>query len=218
MGNTEGRLVKNLSGLTKEETDILVGSLLGDGCLRIMSKATVPAFSVSHSESQKKYVFWKYDKLKRFVQTPPWREERIYHRDRSRKTYSWRFQTLSNVIFLDLWRTFYKNGTKVIPDNIASLLRDAPLALAVWLMDDGNRNHDAVFLNTQSFSLEDQQKLSRALTDVFGFETTINKHSVSNGEQLYRVRINTESTKRLPELVKNYFLPELRYKIPHFSP
>jgi len=186
--------VKNLSGLTKEETDIIVGSLLGDGCLRKMGRCIVPAFSVSHSESQKTYVFWKYDKLKRFIKTPPWREERVYR------------------------RTFYKNGVKIIPDDIASLLRDAPLALAVWLMDDGNRNHDAVFLNTQSFSLEDQKKLSRVLTGVFGFGTTINKHSVSNGKQLYRIRIDTKSTKRLPKLMKDYFLPELRYKIPHFSP
>lgn len=216
MGSTEGRIVKNPSGLTKEETDILVGSMLGDGCLRIMSKAVVPAFSVSHSESQKNYVFWKYKKLQRFVRTPPWREERIYHRDRSRKTYSWRFQTLSNKVFLDLWRLFYRNNTKIVPDDIVNLL--SPLSLAVWLMDDGNKNHEAVFLNTQSFTPDDQQKLIRALNSVFGLRSTINKHSTSNGRQLYRVRIDSESTKKLQKLVGNYFLPELRYKIPHFSP
>ncbi len=64
--------------LTKEEWDILVGSLLGDGCLRIMGRSKVPAFSVSHGENQKAYVFWKYEKLKRWVNTPPWREERVY--------------------------------------------------------------------------------------------------------------------------------------------
>src|SRR3989344_3912070 len=162
-----------MSVLSKEEKDILVGSLLGDGCLRIMSRCTVPAFSVSHSEVQKPYVFWKYEKLKRWVRKSTWREERIYHKDRSRKTFSWRFQTLSNELFSDLYETFYKDRKKIIPGNIESLLKDQPLALAVWLMDDGNKNHQAVFLNTQSFSLGEQYKLAKTLNSVYGFNVTV---------------------------------------------
>ncbi|KKR45109.1 MAG: hypothetical protein A3G47_02745 [Candidatus Zambryskibacteria bacterium RIFCSPLOWO2_12_FULL_39_45] len=204
--------------LSKEERDILIGSLLGDGCLRIIGKTKFPAFSVSHSEKQKDYVLWKYEKLKRFVRTPPWREERIYHRDRSRKTISWRFQTLTNEIFSDLYHMFYKNGTKIIPENIDLLLRKSPLALAVWLMDDGNKNHNAVFLNTQSFSFEEQEKLSQVLHDVYGFHVTVNSHSKSNGVQLYRIRIDTESTKKLKMIIKSFILPQFYYKIPNFSP
>jgi len=207
-----------MSVLTKEEKEILVGSLLGDGCLRIMSRCTVPAFSVSHSENQKNYVFWKYEKLKRFVRTAPWKEERIYHKDRSRKTYSWRFQTLSNVSFTELWETFYQNGKKIIPNNLTSLLRNSPLTLAVWLMDDGNKNHESVFINTQSFTLDEQYKLSGFLKKAYGLNSTINKHSISNGKQLYRIRIDAKSTKKLPNILGKYLLPEFYYKIPSFSP
>lgn len=215
MGSTEGRNIRN-SVLTKEEKDILVGSLLGDGCLRIMSRCTVPAFSVSHSEVQKPYVFWKYEKLKRWVRTSPWKEERIYHKDKSRKTFSWRFQTLSNSAFMELWETFYCNGKKIIPDNLSSLLRHSPLALAVWLMDDGNKNHKAVFINTQSFTLDDQYKLPQVLKESYGLNATINKHSISNGKQLYRIRIDTESTRKLSSILHQYLLPEFYYKIPNF--
>ncbi len=215
MGNTEGRLVRIM--LTKEEKDILVGSLLGDGCLRIMGRSKVPAFSVSHSEVQKDYVLWKYEKLKRWIKTPPWREERIYHKDRSRKTVSWRFQTLSNSVFSDLYNAFYKNGKKVVPDNIIELFEKSPLALAVWLMDDGNKNHQAVFLNTQSFSLSQQQKLCQALHKVFGFHVTLNRHSKSKGVQLYRIRINTKSTQKLKSIVEGYILLQFSYKLPNFS-
>ena len=204
--------------LSKEEKDILIGSLLGDGCLRVMGKTKFPAFSVSHSEKQKDYVFWKYEKLKRWVRTPPWREERTYHRDRSRKTISWRFQTLTNEVFSELHNTFYPNGKKIIPENIYSLLKDSPLVLAVWLMDDGNKNHKAVFLNTQSFSFEEQQRLSVVLHDIYGFHVTVNSHSKSNGVQLYRIRIDTDSTKRLRTIVKSLILPQFYYKIPDFSP
>lgn len=204
--------------LTKEEQDILVGSLLGDGCLRLMSRCTVPAFSVSHSEVQKPYDFWKYEKLKRWVQRSPWREERIYHKDRSRKTFSWRFQTLSNAVFSKLYSTFYQNHKKIIPDNLVDFLKNSPLALAVWLMDDGNRNHKAVFLNTQSFDLVEQGKLVKALQGAYGLEATINKHSISNDKQLHRVRLSTESTNKLPKILGKNLLPEFYYKIPSFSP
>ena len=203
--------------LTKEESDILVGSLLGDGCLRIIGKCKFPVFSASHSESQKDYVFWKYDKLKRWIKTPPWREERIYHKDITRKTFSWRFQTLSNEVFSDLYKTFYKNGKKIIPENINELLGNSPLALAVWLMDDGNKNHQAVFLNTQSFSLNEQKKLSQALRDVYGFHVTVNSHSKSKGIELFRIRIDTKSTKKLKNVIGKYILPKFYYKIPNFS-
>lgn len=204
--------------LTKEENDILIGSLLGDGCLRIMNECKTPAFSVDHSEIQKDYVFWKYEKLKRWIRTPPWREQRIYHKDKSRKTFSWRFQTLSNEVFLDLYNTFYKNRKKIIPENIESLLKNSPLALAVWLMDDGNKNHQAVFLNTQSFSLNEQYKLAEALNNIYGFNVTVNSHSKSKGIELYRIRISTESTRKLKGIVKNHLLSSFYYKIPNFSP
>ena len=204
--------------LTKEENDILIGSLLGDGCLRIMWRCKFPVFSVSHGESQKDYVLWKYEKLKKWIKTPPWREERIYHKDRSRKTFSWRFQTLSNEAFSDLYNTFYKNKKKIIPENIELLLKDSPLALAVWLMDDGNKNQQAVFLNTQSFSLSEQYRLARALNDIYGFNVTVNSHSKSKGIELYRIRISTESTKKLKDILKNYLLSSFYYKIPNFSP
>lgn len=215
MGSTEGRKL-GISSLTKEEKAILIGSLLGDGCLRIMSRATVPAFSVSHSEKQKDYVFWKYHKLNRWTKIPPWREERVYHKDKSRKTFSWRFQTLSDRAFTELWEIFYPKGKKIIPKSLASLLKNTPLALAVWLMDDGNRNHAAVFLNTQSFTFREQHKLVGVLKEVYKLTATVNKHSMSNGEQLYRIRISTESTRQLPGIIGKYLLPEFYYKIPSF--
>lgn len=85
-------------------------------------------------------------------------------------------------------------------------------------MDDGNKNHQALFLNTQSFSLKDQQRLVNALKESFGLRATINKHSKSKGKQLYRIRIDTESAKRLAKVIQRFILPEFKYKIPTLSP
>ena len=204
--------------LNKEERDIVLGSLLGDGCLRKMSRAHNPAFSVSHGEAQKDYVFWKYEKLRRLVNTPPWQEHRVYHKDRTRMLASWRFQTLSSEAFMEFYTLFYQNSRKNVPIELGNLLKGSPQALAVWLMDDGNKNYKAVFLNTQGFILEEQRFLCTVLREVFGLDTTVNKHSVYNDQQLYRVRINTESVRKLVHIVKPYILPQFRYKIPGLSP
>lgn len=163
-------------------------------------------------------MFWKYAKLQRWVTTPPWREERTYHKDPARKLGSWRFQTISHDVFSGLYRLFYRDHRKIVPTNILELLQDSPLSLAVWLMDDGNRNHDAIFLNTQYFTLDEQKILIEALARAYKLNATINKHSISNGKQLYRIRIDTESTKRLRRIVERYILPQFRYKIPNFIP
>jgi len=207
-----------MSLLTKKEKDVIVGSLLGDGNMRMIGRNINPVFSVSHGEKQKNYVFWKYKQLKRLVNTPPWREERVYHRDRTRKLASWRFQTLSSSEFSEIYQMFYPQGKKIVPSNIEDLLCKSPLALVVWVMDDGNKNHKAVFLNTQSFSLNDQERLIGGLKKIFNLKATINKHSKSKGRQLYRIRINTESTKRLAKIVRKLILPEFRYKVPTLSP
>ena len=204
--------------LNKKEKDIIIGSLLGDGSMYMMGRNINPIFSVSHGENQKDYVFWKYQQLKRWVNTPPWREKRIYHKDITRKLVSWRFQTISNSVFSETYQMFYFQNKKIIPDKIDDLLWKSPLALAVWIMDDGNKNHRAVFLNTQSFSLVDQKRLIRSLEKIFGLKAMINKHSKSKGKQLYRIRINTESTKKLVKIVGKFILPEFKYKIPILSP
>lgn len=203
--------------LTKEENDILAGSLLGDGSLRIIGRGKFPVFSVAHGEGQRDYLFWKYEKLKRWIKTSPWREERVYHRDKTRKTISWRFQTTSNGVFNDLHNSFYRDGKKIIPENIKELL-SSPLTLAIWLMDDGNKNHNAVFLNTQSFSLDEQKQLSQILHDIYGLQATINSHSYSKGIELFRIRINIASTRKLKDIIADYLLPQFYYKIPNFSP
>lgn len=68
--------------LTKKEKDVVIGSLLGDGSMRMMGRNTNPIFSVSHGHHQKEYLFWKYRQLRKWVKTSPWQEKRIYHKDK----------------------------------------------------------------------------------------------------------------------------------------
>ncbi len=49
--------------------------------------------------------------------------------------YAYEFNTFTFRSFSGIYKLFYKKGTKVIPLNIYEYL--TPLALAVWIMDDG---------------------------------------------------------------------------------
>lgn len=178
-----------------------------------MGRSTEASFALDHSEVQKEYVLWKYERLREWVTTEPKVLTRSYHKDRTRQLASFRFQTLSHPEFTHWYKLFYPNGVKAIPENVDDILV-SPLSLAVWFMDDGNKNHKAVFLNTQQFQKTDQERLLSCLRKNFGLEGTLNKHSAYNGKQLYRIRVDTASTRRLSTLIGHYLLPSLKYKIP----
>jgi hypothetical protein len=197
--------------LRPEQHHLMVGLLLGDGNLRYPGRSHHANLTVDHGEVQKEYVWYKYELLKEWVLTPPSRVLRIYHKDPSRILGSWRFSTISHPAFTAYHRLFYRDGIKTIPDNIGDLVTH-PLTLAVWLMDDGNKNKDVLFLSTESFSIQEQNRLRSCLWERFQIESTLNFHSQSNGQDLYRIRMTREGSKKAAELVAPYILPSLIYK------
>lgn len=95
-------------------------------------------------------------------------------------------------------------GDRSIPDVALT-----PLALAVWLMDDGSRSRTSVYLNTQRFSEEDQMRLTDLLYRQFGIRATLNRDRT-----YHRIRIAVSGVPALRDLTTPYLLPELAYKLP----
>ncbi len=199
--------------LSSIQRDFLIGTILGDGNLRFMGRSTEASLTVDHSLRQRDYVLWKYQLMENLVLTEPKELNRIYHKDRSQTLKSLRFQTISHPEFTSLYNIFYRNGIKIIPLNIRNILR-SPFSLAVWFMDDGNKNRNTVFLNTQQFGIAEQKVLMNCLKDNFELETTLNKHWLFKGKQFYRIRIVTKSMKRFYDLINDYLLTSMLYKIP----
>lgn len=197
--------------LQPEQHHLIIGLMLGDGNLRFPGRSHHANLTVEHGALQKEYVWYKYERLKEWVLTPPNRVLRTYHKDRSRTLGSWRFSTLSHPTFTSYCQLFYRDGIKTIPENISDLV-EHPLTLAVWLMDDGNKNKDVLFLSTESFSLPEQDRLRSCLRERFSINSTLNFHSYSNGRALYRIRLSREGSKRAVKLIAPYVLPSLGYK------
>ena len=192
-------VVDNTVGsLTQLQRSIIIGSLLGDGYLRIVPGRHHALFEVNHSFSQKEYVDWKYEMLKSICRSGP----KMRRGNGSRIAY--RFSTRQMPELTKLQRMFYAGGKKNIPENIQL----DPVMLAVWFMDDGSRCRESdVYFNTQQFSQIDHEKCMQMLSQ-FGIESSRNKD-----KEYERIRIKKSSIRILYDVVTPHVIPSMKYKL-----
>jgi hypothetical protein len=191
MGNTVG-------SLTQFERSIIIGSLLGDGYMRIMPGRSDAFLEINHSIKACDYVDYKYNSLKRLCESAP------KQRDSNEGRVAYRFFTKQHPDLTDLYHECYKNNKKVIPKNIVL----DPIILAVWYMDDGSkcRDHD-IYLNTQQFSMNDQNLLLFKLREL-GIIARLNKD-----KQYHRIRILKESIQKFMEIIAPHVIESMQYKL-----
>lgn len=217
-GNTEGsrglvvqtvHLAKYKLGLTLNQTQssVLVGSILGDGTLRIGKDAINANFKVEHSLKQKDYVFWKYDLFKEWVTTPPKLSFR-YNENRIPYSKSWWFRTIRHPKLTLFHKLFYRDGIKIVPKKIMNLLD--PLALAVWIMDDGSLNGNKIDLSTYSFKLEEIKLLQTVFLAKFALKSSFYK----DRDKGLRMYFSKQETQKFIPLISPFIIPSLAYKVP----
>ncbi len=194
---TVGNTVGSLSGVQR---DIVIGALLGDGAMRCKTNALL---EINHSFRQHRYVDWKFRHLAKLVLTPP----RVRSGNGERVAY--RFVTRSLAELTPYYRLFYESGMKRVPKHVIL----TPLTLAVWFMDDGCRSRRAVYLNTQQFDRESQQRLLDLLWQQWGIEASLNRDKT-----YYRIRLSVAGTDRLRRVIDPWLLPDFRYKLPQVTP
>lgn len=81
-----------------------------------------------------------------------------------------RFSTFSFTSLNWLQDSFYVDGIKVIPQWIGMYL--TPLAIAVWISDDGCTSGYGLKLATNCFTHADQQRLCDLLIELYGIKAT----------------------------------------------
>ena len=186
-----------MGSLTQLQKSILIGSIFGDGYLRIIKGRKNAFLEINHSLKQKKYVDWKYKILGDIVAGEP----KARKNNGSRMSY--RFYTKQNHELTKLFNLFYKNGKKIIPN-----IKLNPIILAVWFMDDGSRCRDCdVYLNTQQFDFESQTKIISLLKSL-NLEARLNKD-----KKYQRVRFLKSSLPKLNDLISKYVIPSMEYKL-----
>jgi|AntAceMinimDraft_16_1070373.scaffolds.fasta_scaffold16544_1 recombination protein RecA len=207
MGNIVGRQIY----ISSFQREVIDGTILGDGRIECRSKGIrvfpkTARIRIHQGESQKDYLYWKYQILRDFVSQKPKRIICGKNHQGDKNYYSWYFHTITIEFFGELYQQFYLNGYKIVPKDISHIL--TPLSLAVWYMDDGCFSQGTAILNTQNFSFNEQKILQKSLKEKFNLKVTINKD-----RNRWRLRIKKEDFSRFSSLIKDYIIPSMRYKI-----
>lgn len=185
---------------------VIVGSLLGDGHAERLQNGGV-RMRFRQQAKHKVYIFW----LHSFLYERGYCTKNLpilFEQKYGDKTYqAYRFGTLGFSSFMCIYKLFYTNKkVKVIPKNISELL--TPLALAIWVMDDGTWKNPGVRIATNCFTKEDVELLSLALDSKFNLKSSLHKNN--NNYQLY---IKQESIPLLRKLILRYMVPSMLYKL-----
>ena len=94
------------------QRSFIIGSLLGDGTMRMGKGAINANFKVEQGVVQKDYVFWKYEILKSLVFTEPKISYR-YNPEKEIYPKSWWFRTIRHPLLTQIYDTFYiRDGYK----------------------------------------------------------------------------------------------------------
>jgi len=205
--------IKNKLRLSNRQKSVIFGSLLGDGTMRIGKDAINANFKVEHGLKQKDFVFWKFKELKNFVFTEPKLSFR-YDENGSKYQKSWWFRTIRHPEITTIYRMFYlgdgyKTGKKVVPNNIYLDKYLNPLALSIWIMDDGSNNNKSINISTYSFSHNDVKRLKSYLQKRYLLNSKIYK----DRDIGYRIFFNKINTRALVQIISPYFINSMKYKL-----
>lgn len=194
--------------LSDDQREILIGILLGDAHLETQNQGKTYRLKIEQSLGHQEYVDHLYEIFKEWVNTPP--KERNLSRN-GKTSINFKFSTLSHESFRFYAHQFYGKDKKSIPKQIHKWL--TPKALAYWYMDDGSRKSNqskGVIFNTQGFSPEDVQILSKVLLENFKLKNSIRKQK--DELQIY---VSGHSSKMFQALVEPHIINSMRYKLPY---
>jgi len=198
------------SPLSKKCLEIILGSLLGDGSLKIHKHYKNARFSFRHSIVQKEYFFWKLKEMKEISSKNCWW---IQKNDGGfSKNDKIRYQSLAKPSLTEIYDLVSKRGKFKIKRKWLNLL--TPLSLAIWWMDDGSiigSGRKGVFC-TDSFSRKEQLILSQYLNKVWGIKVKVGEKKKNSG--VYRLWIySPEHMKKFLRIILPYIPENMIYKV-----
>lgn len=197
-----------MTALTQRQREILVGSILGDGCVSVRKNRNNCWYYVKQCDANKKYLFWLHREFANLCPSGP---------KQRRDNRQWYFST-TTIGELNWFREkFYPNGKKIIPKDISQILV-SPLSVAIWYMDDGTLDyrpcyHCSFSISTHCFSVSGANLLKDTLFDTFGIRARVYNNLI-RGVRYPRIYIGSEGRKEFYTLIEPFMLDCFRYKLP----
>lgn len=166
---------KRIGPHDKDVISVLVGSLLGDGYAQKRKNST--RFQIEMSSKNASYIFWLHNFFadrgycsakKPVVKKQIGKKNTVY--------FSIKFKTFSFSSLNYLYHQFYceNNQRKKIPTQIYELL--TPKALAIWIMNDGEKSGSGLKISTKPSSFTDNLLLQKIFSEKWGITPTVQHH------------------------------------------
>lgn len=188
--------------------EIIYGSLLGDAHAEKRSQGKGTRISFYQEKSHDDYLLYLHSLIANlgFCNTNiPKIYTRLGKKGKIRKVI--RFSTWTYTQFNYIHDAWYSNNIKILPYNLSNYL--TPLALSIWIMDDGCKINNSLKLCTNNFTLDENEYLIYILKNKYNINATIHKTGVKNQ---YNIYISIDSMPILVKLVKPYIIPSMKYK------
>jgi len=207
--HTNCRAINRIGPHDQDIISVLFGLLLGDGYAENRSGEGV-RIAIRQSIIHKEYLFYLYN----FFFTRGYcsnLEPRQYTRTLKgieKVYYGYEFNTFTFRSFNWIYKSFYKNGRKVMPLNLE--LYFTPLSLAILISDDGGYTNAGVRIATNNFTFNEVEMLANILRNKFNLDVTIQKIGLSNKFSVY---IKKNSMVNLRELVLHHMHKSMHYKL-----
>lgn len=185
--------------LSPTQKSIVIGSVLGDGSLRLFKNNYSCSLRIGHGEKQIEYCKWKQSLF-----------GNIPTSSRTNSKQGWTFETAPYVEFKEIKDISYNNNKKIITKRLSKQIDK--IALAIWYMDDGtfdgtykkNVNGKAE-ISCPTYSSIELELLADAI-ERLGIKRPICKEGKG-------LRWDSEGTKSLHLSICDYIHPSMNYKI-----
>lgn len=185
---------------SKKNKEFIVGTLLGDGCIR--KSGSNSRLCLVHSKKFELYFHWKITQLDKYFNL--WREQE-HKIKKSTLLYT---ETLQHQGLNNFYNMFYNNGKKIVPDNLDMYM--TPYSLCVWYLDDGTLNSKTNYrIYTNCFCYEDQVKLVNLLKRCFDLDAKI----IQRKDKQYYLSFNSKNSEKMTEIIQPYVIESMKYKL-----
>ena len=212
--------------LSDQARAIILGSILGDGSLKIQSEYSNANLQIRHSETQKDYLLWKANALKEIAGD---NSVSVQKADGYSTKPKWRFMSKRTPALTELHHLAYKHN--VLRIRRKWLNQMTQLSLAVWWCDDGSLisygGRKGVFC-TDGFGEASVRILARYLGVVWNVRTVVapvGRKRDGTRDEYWRIWIRSQEELKkflciiLPHIPVSSMLKKaiLLYKDPQFQ-
>lgn len=208
-------IVSYMVGIPNRILFILVGLILSDGYLEYKStkgkdkkidKNLVlvnSRFRFKQSMIHVSYLLYVFSLLSHYCVSPPKLKEEIV---KGKKYTLIEFMTRSLPIFTILRQKFYNGRVKIIPLDIYDYISYESLAHII-MSDGSHMEGGGLVLHLQNFTIKELILLLNVFKIKFDLNCTLHKSRKNN-----TIYVKKESMNKLYFCIKDYIIPEMRYK------